>query len=176
MIQLVFVHNGYNFGSENGMPWKHISEDFKNFKMRTENSTLVMGAKTFESLPSILKGRKHIVVCDPTRTRPVCKSGEMAHQYVSINGFERIMENHVYADKIISVIGGKDLLEKALHYATFVVKTKIKTCPIEASQFKITQWLSTKFLNKIESMSIVEENRVIIDSTTSINEQIFKRK
>lgn len=174
MIQLIFAHNGYNFGAEDGMPWKHISEDFKNFKMRTEGSTLIMGAKTFESLPGLLPGRKHVVICDPCRPKPICKNGSLAHQYMSINSFERILTNHEDSDRMFSVIGGKALLEYALNYASIVVKTKINLHPYEAKP--CTQWLTPEFLNLIESSEQIEENYVKIDSTTSINEQVFKLK
>lgn len=48
-------------GSENSIPW-HISEDFQYFKRTTMGWPMIMGRKTFESLPGVLKGRPHIVV------------------------------------------------------------------------------------------------------------------
>lgn len=40
----------------------HIREDLRHFKALTMGSTLVMGRKTFESLPGVLPGRRNIVV------------------------------------------------------------------------------------------------------------------
>ncbi|MDX1694247.1 MAG: dihydrofolate reductase [Ketobacteraceae bacterium] len=48
-------------GRNNRLPW-HLSEDLKNFKTRTMNKPLIMGRKTFESLPGVLPGRPHIVI------------------------------------------------------------------------------------------------------------------
>ncbi|MDL2353057.1 MAG: dihydrofolate reductase [Pseudomonadota bacterium] len=48
-------------GAGGGIPW-HISEDFRRLKALTMGKPLVMGRKTFESLPGLLPGRRHIVV------------------------------------------------------------------------------------------------------------------
>lgn len=43
------------------VPWA-ISEDLKRFKRITMGKPMVMGRKTFESLPGLLPGRRHIVL------------------------------------------------------------------------------------------------------------------
>src|SRR6185503_5700752 len=48
-------------GKDGGLPW-HISADLKRFKALTMGSVLVMGRKTFASLPGPLPGRRHIVL------------------------------------------------------------------------------------------------------------------
>ena len=48
-------------GADGAIPW-HISEDFRRLKALTMGKPLVMGRKTFESLPGLLPGRRHIVV------------------------------------------------------------------------------------------------------------------
>ena len=40
----------------------HIPADLKRFKALTMGSAMVMGRKTFESLPGLLPGRRHIVL------------------------------------------------------------------------------------------------------------------
>lgn len=40
----------------------HISADLKRFKALTMGHDLIMGRKTFESLPGLLPGRRHLVV------------------------------------------------------------------------------------------------------------------
>jgi dihydrofolate reductase len=53
-------------GRANSIPW-HISEDFIYFKKMTINKPIIMGRKTFESLPGILPKREHIIISrDPT--------------------------------------------------------------------------------------------------------------
>ena len=48
-------------GSDGAMPW-HYKADFKRFKERTMGGTMIMGRKTWESLPKPLPGRRCIVL------------------------------------------------------------------------------------------------------------------
>lgn len=48
-------------GRDNGLPW-HIPADLKRFKVLTMGRPMIMGRKTFESLPGLLPGRRHIVL------------------------------------------------------------------------------------------------------------------
>lgn len=48
-------------GKDNALPW-HLPADLKRFKALTINKPMVMGRKTFESLPGLLPGRRHIVL------------------------------------------------------------------------------------------------------------------
>jgi dihydrofolate reductase len=48
-------------GRDGTLPWR-IPDDLKHFKAVTLGSPMVMGRKTFESLPRLLPGRRHIVL------------------------------------------------------------------------------------------------------------------
>lgn len=48
-------------GKNNQLIW-HISKDLKFFREKTKGAILVMGRKTFDSLPKILPGREHIIL------------------------------------------------------------------------------------------------------------------
>ena len=48
-------------GRDGRLPW-HIPGDLKRFKSLTMGSAMIMGRKTFDSLPGILPGRRHIVM------------------------------------------------------------------------------------------------------------------
>lgn len=48
-------------GNKGKIPW-HLPNDFKYFKEMTLNSYILMGRKTFESLPNVLPNRKHIIL------------------------------------------------------------------------------------------------------------------
>lgn len=63
MYAIVAVDNDWGIGYQ-GQLLYHISEDMKRFKMRTRNRIVVMGRKTFESLPKgkPLKDRINIVL------------------------------------------------------------------------------------------------------------------
>lgn len=48
-------------GDKNRLPW-HLPEDLKFFKEKTKGKILIMGRKTFESLPGALPNRFHILI------------------------------------------------------------------------------------------------------------------
>lgn len=53
-------------GRDGGLPW-HLPGDLRHFKQVTTGTTMIMGRKTFESLPGLLPGRRHIVMTrDPS--------------------------------------------------------------------------------------------------------------
>lgn len=48
-------------GRDGKLPW-HLPADLKRFKALTMGKAMIMGRKTFESLPGLLPGRRHIVL------------------------------------------------------------------------------------------------------------------
>ena len=61
---IVAVSEDWGIGKNNELLW-HISEDLKRFKRLTFGKTVLMGKKTWESLPrKPLPGRKNIVLTD----------------------------------------------------------------------------------------------------------------
>jgi len=75
--EIVFViaraENGV-IGKDGALPW-HIPEDLKRFKALTMGAPMIMGRKTFESLPGLLPGRRHIVL---TRSNWRAEGAEIA--------------------------------------------------------------------------------------------------
>ena len=66
-IHLIWAQDSNGgIGKQGALPW-HISEDLKNFKKLTLNSTIVMGRKTWDSLPfKPLPKRRNIVLSHST--------------------------------------------------------------------------------------------------------------
>ncbi len=63
---IVAVSEDYGIGKNNDLLW-HIPDDLKRFKRLTLGNSVVMGKKTWESLPRRpLPGRKNIVLTDIT--------------------------------------------------------------------------------------------------------------
>ena len=98
-IVLARAINGV-IGKDNGLPW-HIPGDLRRFKQLTMGSAMIMGRKTFDSLPGILPGRRHIVMTHD----PVWKveGVDVVHDIDSAIA--------AAADTPISVIGGAAIFE-----------------------------------------------------------------
>ena len=80
------------------VPWQ-ISGDLKRFKRITMGTPMVMGRKTFESLPGLLPGRRHIVL-----TRD---SGWSAEGAEVVHSPEEALA--IAGEGDISVIGGAEI-------------------------------------------------------------------
>jgi dihydrofolate reductase len=96
------------------LPW-HIPADLKRFKAITMGTAMVMGRRTFESLPGILPGRRHIVL---TRDRSWAAQGaEVAH------GADEALE--LAGGDPVSVIGGADVFALFLPRADRIELTEV---------------------------------------------------
>ena len=101
-------------GRDGKLPW-HIPADLKRFKALTMGSAMLMGRKTFDSLPGLLPGRRHIVL---THARDWSAPGaEVAHsvdEALKLAGGEPI-----------SVIGGADIFRLLIPMADRIELTEV---------------------------------------------------
>jgi dihydrofolate reductase len=98
VIVVARARNG-TIGKDNSLPW-HIPADLKRFKALTMGSAMVMGRRTFESLPGLLPGRR-----------------EIAHDIEEALG--------IAGDSPLSVIGGAEIFAQFLPLATRIELTEV---------------------------------------------------
>lgn len=96
----------------------HIKEDMKYFKELTLNHIVVMGRRTFESLPGILKDRKNVVI---TRSNNINFPSEV-EVFKSIEEFMEHYKN--YKDEIF-IIGGASIYRQFLEYCDKIYLTEV---------------------------------------------------
>ncbi|UYD60096.1 dihydrofolate reductase [Aeromonas phage avDM12-TAAL] len=126
MIRLVFATGKFGeFGNKNGLPWGHCRVDMLNFMETTKDSCLLMGAKTFMSLPTKLKNRVNVVLSTSNDTsRVVAKNGERPDMFMHGDVTQALNELQTLYDNIC-VIGGMTVLKEAIDMADQVVHTVI---------------------------------------------------
>ena len=101
-------------GRDGTLPWR-ISADLKRFKRLTMGSAMIMGRRTFDSLPGLLPGRRHIVL---TRDRDWSGAGaEVAHSVEEALAFA--------GNEPVSVIGGAEIFELFLPRADRLELTEV---------------------------------------------------
>ena len=61
IILIAAVSENQVLGRDNKLIW-HISEDLKRFKRLTNGHSIIMGRKTYESMPAALPGRRNIIL------------------------------------------------------------------------------------------------------------------
>lgn len=152
MIQLIFAHADGTIGNGLDLPWDNIKIDLQNFKRHTEGTILVMGAKTFCSLPRKLKGREHVVLLDRPGI-PKCKSGEEPDRTFMNSKDTLEFIRCSGKSKNISIIGGKTIFEQYIDIVDKVVMTSIYG-PINGSDTE----LSDEFFDKVSKIPHIEVN------------------
>ena len=102
-------------GANNRLPWR-LPEDLKRFRALTLGRAVIMGRKTWESLPRALPGRQNIVV---TRQRGYAAAGADA-----VASFAAALEC-VRMPEPVFCIGGGEIYRAALPFATTLHLTEI---------------------------------------------------
>lgn len=101
-------------GRDGTLPW-HIPADLKRFKALTMGSVMVMGRKTFDSLPGLLPGRRHIVLTrDRGWSAPGAQVAHTVEEALGLAGGERV-----------SVIGGAELFAHFVPFADRIELTEV---------------------------------------------------
>jgi len=104
-------------GHEGGLPWR-LPADLKHFKALTMGKPMVMGRKTFDSLPGLLPGRRHIVL---TRGESLGDGAELAGSVADALALAAT-DN---ASGEIAVIGGAAIYDLFLPIAHRIELTQI---------------------------------------------------
>ncbi|HEX7848670.1 MAG TPA: dihydrofolate reductase [Sphingomonas sp.] len=130
-FHLARADNGV-IGRDGRLPW-HLPADLKRFKAQTLGRPMIMGRKTFESFPSPLPGRRHIVL---TRDREWSAPGaEVAHS---------MEEALALAGDDVAVIGGAEVFALFLDRADRVELTEVHAAPEgDATVPAFTGWRET---------------------------------
>lgn len=101
-------------GVDGRLPW-HLPADLRHFKQLTLGAPMIMGRKTFDSLPGLLPDRRHIVL---THNEEWAEDGaEVAH---SVEEAMR-MANAPH----VSIIGGAEIYRLFLPHADRIELTEV---------------------------------------------------
>ena len=112
-IVIARAQNGV-IGRDGKLPW-HLPADLKRFKALTMGSAMVMGRRTFDSLPGLLPGRRHIVL-----TRDPAWRAEGAEVARDVDEALRLA-----AGGSVSVIGGAEIFRLFLPIADRIELTEV---------------------------------------------------
>ena len=110
-------------GRDGALPW-HLPADLKRFKSLTLGNgsggqPMVMGRRTFESLPGLLPGRRHIVLTrDPDWTAAGAEVARDIDAALALAG-----------ERDVAVIGGAEVYAAFLPRATRIELTEIHAAP-----------------------------------------------
>ena len=113
VLVLARADNGV-IGKDGDLPWR-LPADLRHFKAITAGHPMLMGRKTFDSLPGLLPGRRHIVL---TRDRAWRAEGaEVAHDVEAAIALAK--------SPTLMVIGGAEIYRLVLPIADRIELTEV---------------------------------------------------
>ena len=118
LITLIAAASENNvIGKDNKLIW-YLSDDLKHFKEFTKGHAVIMGRKTFESMPKALPNRTNIVI-----TRKV---DYLANDAIVVNSLSQALEKAA-EDKQPFIIGGGEIYSLAIKIADRIELTRVHT-------------------------------------------------
>ena len=120
MIVAYDLKNG--IGKDGKLLW-HIPKDLKHFKKMTLGCTVVMGRKTYESLPNALPNRENWILTRDESYSPKARFNDKVKVFHSkeelLAEAERLMKAHIF------IIGGAEIYELFMDDATTIIATEV---------------------------------------------------
>lgn len=113
---MIAAASGNNvIGKDNDMLWR-LPDDFKRFKALTSGHSIIMGRKTFESLPGILPNRTHVIV---TRNKDYKVDGCEVESSLA----EALITTRT--EKDVFIIGGGEIYNQGMELADKIELTRV---------------------------------------------------
>jgi dihydrofolate reductase len=114
VIMIVARARGGVIGVDGQLPW-HIPADLRHFKTLTQGKPMIMGRKTFESLPGLLPGRRHIVLTrDPDWNEEGAETASSVKAALALANAPHV-----------SVIGGAEIYAMFLEHCDRIEMTEV---------------------------------------------------
>lgn len=135
-------------GRNNDLPWRS-KVDLAFFRGMTEGQCVAMGRKTFESLPGLLKNRKHLVVSRQEPLASYMKGNEAEVRWFKSTG-ELVADYLCFEnqDRDLWIIGGAELYREAIHWNCLdgiVLTTLLDTVPDDPTNVKFPEFDDEEF-------------------------------
>jgi dihydrofolate reductase len=126
---IVAVDPLYLIGIDGKIPW-HYPADLRRFKELTMGGTLIMGSKTFLSLPGALPGRTTIVLFRGRTTATFCEH----HPDVLVDSLGAALDKAKEIQRPVWIAGGAEVYHTALmmNVVDFIDLTLVPKVDLEA--------------------------------------------
>ena len=118
------IGKNHELGRNNDLIF-HLKEDMRFFRETTTGHKVVMGRKTWESLPGKLKNRENIVI----------SSREFSGPDVIIHDLDQFIADHKDSEEEIFIIGGGKIYAEFLPYAKKLYLTEVDASAPDANVF-----------------------------------------
>jgi dihydrofolate reductase len=122
---IVCVDENWGIGSKGDL-LVHIPEDMKFFKDITMNGTVIMGRKTYDSLPKKpLPNRENVVITNSTQNGFVLRMDEDGTVFTNLNDVKYVLKLKEMDEYNVFIIGGGQIYKELLPYCEYAYVTKV---------------------------------------------------
>jgi dihydrofolate reductase len=119
LIMIAAASENHVLGKDNDLVWR-LPDDFKRFKQLTSGHPIIMGRKTFESLPGTLPNRHHIIITRDQSYEVDSKDCTVVHSIEEAVGLTQ-------DNPIAYIVGGGEIYKKMLPMAHKIELTRVHT-------------------------------------------------
>lgn len=124
MLSFVWAEDEHHgIGLDGHLPW-HLPADLKHFKEKTTGHPIIMGRKTFASLPHLLPGREHIVLTHNQELKQKYADSDQVKVMSTLAELNDYLTQH--QDEELCAIGGVSIFKALLDQADVLEKTEIQ--------------------------------------------------
>ena len=125
IVLIAAVDKNLAIGKDGKIPWE-IKEDLKFFRENTENTAIIMGRATYDSIGRPLPKRKNIVMTRTFKER---------EGIIEVNSSKDALKHAKSYSEKINIIGGEYIYKEFLHLATKLLITEINIEVISPDAF-----------------------------------------
>lgn len=148
---MIAVGDNLEMGLDNHLPW-HLPKEVRYFRQVTEYHTIIMGRKTFDSLPRVLPNRKHIVLTGNRDFHPDHPDVTVVHSLEETLALTPGEEEYF-------VIGGAEIFRLFLPHADKIYITYVHGSFKADTWFPEVDWTQWKEIRRWEA-ELDEQNPI----------------
>ena len=135
VTMIAAIGKNLELGRKNDLIWR-FKEDMKFFREQTMGKPMVMGYNTFKSLPKVLPGRKHIVLCFDKM--------DLGEEVDVVTSMDELLDKIVEYPEVM-IIGGASIYKQMIDYSNKLILTEVdaeaKDADVYFPKFDKEEWI-----------------------------------
>lgn len=124
LVHVVATGKDGLIGHANSLPW-YNSSDLKHFAQITNNSVVIMGRNTYESIGKPLPGRTNIIITTDLKFKVNDESVYVCHSITEALNSAEVLANLKHQNNKVHIIGGAQIYDQTIELVDRIELTQI---------------------------------------------------